>query len=231
MSALRSILNPEDATGEEVMTTAVADDVADSVNATADDVADVATSDAVAVTESAVVADTLSATEDADVANVATVDVAVADTEVTGDVSAKITVDKDDESLSQPSDLVEKPETSAGDAAAESVIGTKVESSAEQQTTTGSADAEPVTVVSDVKPVAVTDKAESSDDETSEKKSSKKNTGWKVLLWIMVALIALVVTALVAFLVLAHTAPDFIDSILYTPEELDILNWSLSDSE
>ncbi len=56
-------------------------------------------------------------------------------------------------------------------------------------------------------------------------------TGWKILLWVMVALIALTVTALVAFIVLAHTAPDFIDSILYTPEELDILNWPLSDPE
>lgn len=232
MSALRSILNPEEV-AEEVMTTAVADDVADSVVETAADVTDVSAADAVAVavTESAVVADTLSATEDADVANVATVDVAVADTELKGDVSTKIAVDKDEESLSQPSDLVEMPETSAGDAAAESVIGTKVESSAEQQTTTGPADAEPVAVVSDVNPVTVTDKAESSDDESSEKKSSEKNTGWKVLLWIMVALIALAVTALVAFLVLAHTAPDFIDSILYTPEELDILNWPLSDPE
>ncbi len=57
------------------------------------------------------------------------------------------------------------------------------------------------------------------------------DTGWKILLWVMVALIALTVTALVAFIVLAHTAPDFIDSILYTPEELDILNWPLSDPE
>ncbi len=61
--------------------------------------------------------------------------------------------------------------------------------------------------------------------------NANAGTGWKILLWVMVALIALTVTALVAFIVLAHTAPDFIDSILYTPEELDILNWPLSDPE
>ena len=30
---------------------------------------------------------------------------------------------------------------------------------------------------------------------------------------------------LVAFLILAHAAPDFIDSILYTPEQLRIINY------
>ena len=32
-------------------------------------------------------------------------------------------------------------------------------------------------------------------------------------------------TLLAAFLILAHVAPDFIDSILYTPEELRIINY------
>ncbi len=61
-------------------------------------------------------------------------------------------------------------------------------------------------------------------------KSATKNTGWKALIWTAVALIALAITALAAFIILAHTAPDFVDSILYTPEELEIINWPLSNS-
>lgn len=61
-------------------------------------------------------------------------------------------------------------------------------------------------------------------------KSETTNTGWKALIWTVVALIALAITALAAFIILAHTAPDFVDSILYTPEELEIINWSLPNS-
>lgn len=45
---------------------------------------------------------------------------------------------------------------------------------------------------------------------------------WWVPLLVVVALAAV---ALVAFLILAHVAPDFVDSILYTPEELRIINY------
>ena len=44
--------------------------------------------------------------------------------------------------------------------------------------------------------------------------------------WIApVVVLSLAVVALGVFLILAHAAPDFIDSILYTPEELKILNY------
>ena len=36
--------------------------------------------------------------------------------------------------------------------------------------------------------------------------------------------VALLAVALGVFIILAHAAPDFIDSILYTPEELRIIN-------
>ena len=38
--------------------------------------------------------------------------------------------------------------------------------------------------------------------------------------WLYVAVVALAV-----FMILARVAPDFIDSILYTPEELRIINY------
>lgn len=61
-----------------------------------------------------------------------------------------------------------------------------------------------------------TGKAEDSGD---KKKSIRKTIGWTVIV-----LAALALTALATFIILAHIAPDFIDSILYTPEELEIIN-------
>ena len=42
---------------------------------------------------------------------------------------------------------------------------------------------------------------------------------------VVIAVSALAVVALAAFLILARVAPDFIDSILYTPEQLRIINY------
>ena len=52
----------------------------------------------------------------------------------------------------------------------------------------------------------------------------KSRKGWKALIWTAVAIAALAVTFIVCFVILAHIAPDFIDSILYTQEELEIIN-------
>ena len=57
---------------------------------------------------------------------------------------------------------------------------------------------------------------------TSQKPAGSKT--WQVIKWIVIILVILAVTALLTFIILAHIAPDFIDSILYTPEELEILN-------
>lgn len=57
---------------------------------------------------------------------------------------------------------------------------------------------------------------------TSQKPASSKT--WQVIKWTVIILVILAVTALLTFIILAHIAPDFIDSILYTPEELEILN-------
>ena len=47
----------------------------------------------------------------------------------------------------------------------------------------------------------------------------------KIVLIVIAAVIALAVIALIAFIILAHTAPEFTDSLLYTPEELEILRY------
>ncbi len=71
-------------------------------------------------------------------------------------------------------------------------------------------------------PVEQNSSNESEQPRTEPAKKSKK--GWKALIWTAVAIAALAVTFIVGFVILAHIAPDFIDSILYTQEELEIIN-------
>lgn len=66
-----------------------------------------------------------------------------------------------------------------------------------------------------------------SDNEPEQSRTEpakKSRKGWKALIWTTVAIAALAVTFIVGFVILAHIAPDFIDSILYTQEELEIIN-------
>lgn len=66
---------------------------------------------------------------------------------------------------------------------------------------------------------------ESDDSKQPRTEPAKKSMkGWKALIWTAVAIAALAVTFIVGFVILAHIAPDFIDSILYTQEELEIIN-------
>lgn len=55
---------------------------------------------------------------------------------------------------------------------------------------------------------------------------SKKKTNWrKMLKWSCIGAVLLALTMLLVFIALAHIAPDFIDSILYSPDELRIINY------
>ena len=58
-----------------------------------------------------------------------------------------------------------------------------------------------------------------------EPETPRNRPAWKVWFWIGLGLIGLLVLALVVFVILAHVAPDFIDSLLYSPEELEILHY------
>ena len=60
----------------------------------------------------------------------------------------------------------------------------------------------------------------------AESKPRKPAPRWlKTTLIVLLILLALAVVALATFVILAQAAPDFIDSILYTPEELRIINY------
>ena len=79
---------------------------------------------------------------------------------------------------------------------------------------------------------AIKSRSKSKADPDASIKSSKSATstesakkGRKILLWCIIGLIGLVILFLLIFILLAHVAPDFIDSILYTPDELRIINY------
>ena len=63
--------------------------------------------------------------------------------------------------------------------------------------------------------------ATESEDGHPQKQSARP---LKKVLVAVVVILVLVAVALGAFILLAHVAPDFIDSILYSPEELQIIN-------
>ena len=71
-------------------------------------------------------------------------------------------------------------------------------------------------------PAATTTSTATTAQATSQKPAGSKT--WQVIKWTLIILVILAVTALLTFIILAHIAPDFIDTILYTPEELEILN-------
>lgn len=78
---------------------------------------------------------------------------------------------------------------------------------------------------SDNEPDVPVEQNNSNEPEQSRIEPAKKSRkGWKALIWTAVAIAALAVTFIVGFVILAHIAPDFIDSILYTQEELEIIN-------
>lgn len=69
------------------------------------------------------------------------------------------------------------------------------------------------------------------DEDYEEAAGGKKGPGKgaRVALIVVCTVVALAVVALGVFILLAHLCPDFIDSILYTEEELEILRYSPVD--
>ena len=55
----------------------------------------------------------------------------------------------------------------------------------------------------------------------------KKPSAWRTVLIILISIIILALLLLGAFMAVAHWAPEYLDTLLYTPEELEILNYKL----
>jgi preprotein translocase subunit SecF len=52
-----------------------------------------------------------------------------------------------------------------------------------------------------------------------------KRSGWKAVWISLLCLFIATVLLFGAFMAVAHLAPELLDTILYTPEELEILNY------
>lgn len=136
--------------------------------------------------------------------------------EVTGDWQPESSHEADGESDSEPQP---EQQTTAEESDHQSENESQSEAEGEQENEPqqeSESDNEP-----DV-PVEQNNSNEPEQPRTEPAKKSRK--GWKALIWTAVAIAALAVTFIVGFVILAHIAPDFIDSILYTQEELEIIN-------
>lgn len=136
--------------------------------------------------------------------------------EVTGDGQPESSGEAENESDSEP-----QPEQQA--TAEESGHESENESQSEEE---GEQENEPQQEPeSDNEPDVPVEQNNSNEPEQPRTEPAKKSRkGWKALIWTAVAIAALAVTFIVGFVILAHIAPDFIDSILYTQEELEIIN-------
>ena len=136
--------------------------------------------------------------------------------EVTGDGQPESSLEAENESDSEP-----QPEQQA--TAEESDHQSENESQHDEE---GEQENEPQQEPeSDNEPDVPVEQNNSKEPEQPRTEPAKKSRkGWKALIWTAVAIAALAVTFIVGFVILAHIAPDFIDSILYTQEELEIIN-------
>lgn len=75
-------------------------------------------------------------------------------------------------------------------------------------------------------PKKIWERWETLEEDHEEARKKEAWPSWlKITLVSLLSIIGLLLLALLVFLLLAQIAPDFIDSILYTPEELRIINY------
>ena len=136
--------------------------------------------------------------------------------EVTGDVQPESSLEAENES---DSELQPEQQATAEESDHQSENESQSEAEGEQE---NEPQQEPESDNEPDVPVEQNNSNEPEQPRTEPAKKSRK--GWKALIWTAVAIAALAVTFIVGFVILAHIAPDFIDSILYTQEELEIIN-------
>ena len=198
MAALRSILNPEEAETVTAETTAAPAEA----------------------NEEEVKVNAADAKMEEDGTNASETETQTTDTEEAAPAEAN--TEEVEVNVNKPAEQTEDNATPAGDdpvhvndlaANANTVENTKSEPAEVPMTDNKSGATMPATTTTSTATTART---------TSRKPAGSKT--WQVIKWTVIILVILAVTALLTFIILAHIAPDFIDSILYTPEELEILN-------
>lgn len=238
MAALRSILNPEEeieeankpaetaeATNAEETTTASAEANADEAEANQEEAkvnaeeADAKGAENEEETTEVNASETETQTTDTEEAAPAEANIE----EVEANVNEPVTEEVNEPAeVNVPAEPAEDNATPAGD---NPVNVNDLAANAETAENTGSKPAEvPMTDNKSgaTMPATTTTSTATTVQTTSQKPAGSKT--WQVIKWTLIILVILAVTALLTFIILAHIAPDFIDSILYTPEELEILN-------
>ena len=126
------------------------------------------------------------------------------------------------EAAAEPAETVELAEPVAGPA---EVVQPEPETTVESEP---AVEIEPIAEPKEVVPVAEPspEPAPQSEpmNELAPEAVAVKKPVWKKLLVLAGVLVALAVILLIAFVVVARVAPEWLDTILYTPEELEILN-------
>ena len=120
-----------------------------------------------------------------------------------------------------PSEGTPEEDTSVTDSSEPETAGTFAEETKEE---TGEQVQEVITAMETADMSAAQDEALKATEDAQSQDDAKIGKGGtsasNIMKWTLIILIILAAAALAVFLILAHTAPDFIDSILYTPEEL-----------
>lgn len=228
MAALRSILNPEEAetiTAEaEETTTAPAEANADEAEAHHEE-AKVNAAEAKMKEDGTNASET--ETQTADTEEAAPAEANTEEVEANGNEPVTEEVNEPAE-VNAPAEQTEDNATPSGD---NPVNVNNLAANAETVENAGPAEnteSEPAEVpMTDNKSGATMPATTTTSTATTAQATSQKPAGsktWQVIKWIVIILVILAVTALLTFIILAHIAPDFIDTILYTPEELEILN-------
>src|SRR5574344_267148 len=124
--------------------------------------------------------------------------------------------------------IAENPEVPAEASPVEAAVAeAPVEASPEIAADANTVEASPE-IAAEVNPAEAVEPNSEMPAEAKPVEANAGRKGRKRLHWLVVLLIVLASTAVVlllVFFVLAQAAPDFIDSILYTPEELRIINY------
>lgn len=238
MAALRSILNPEEEIEEanKPAETAEATNAEEATTAPAEVNAEVAETDQEKNEVNAEEADAKGAENEEETAgtNASEAETQTADTEEaapaeanTEEVEANVNEPVTEE-VNAPAEQTEDNATPSGDNPVNVNDLAANAKTAENAETAENTEPEPAEVpMTDDKSGATMPATTTASTATTAQATSQKPVGsktWQVIKWTLIILVILAVTALLTFIILAHIAPDFIDSILYTPEELEILN-------
>lgn len=85
---------------------------------------------------------------------------------------------------------------------------------------------EPEQPIEEAKPAEQAEAAKPATEETPIEITSKDQPSkLKVLQWIGIGILIAIAVAILAFIIIGHVAPQLIDPLLYSPDELDVINY------